>query len=111
MFSVKAVASRLQYHACPEALGVHDGTCAKWVCPYAPQEKKIVSPVFAAHMLSLKLPFELRSDYGGHPLPAGEQPLAVLYEHCTFYVDKMRRDLKNIGAWDRSLQHVACRFK
>ena len=66
----------------------------------------MASPVFAAHMLCLGLPFELRPDYGGQPMPAGEQPAILLYDHLLFYVDKMRDDLKNIGAWDRSLQHV-----
>ena len=72
---------------------------------------KVVSPAFAAHMLSGSLPFELRSDYGGHPLPAGELPVSLLYKYMQFYVDKMKEDLKNVQAWDRSLQHVACRFK
>ena len=70
------------------------------------QDKKLVSPVFAAHMLSSGLPFELRDDYEGNPLPAGEQPAILLYEHLQFYVDKVRVDLKNIGEWDRTLQHV-----
>ncbi len=65
----------------------------------------LASPVFAAHMLSSRLPFDLRSDYGGHPLPAGEQSVKLLYEHLQFYVDKMKSDLKNIGEWDRSSQH------
>ena len=55
------------------------------------QDKKLVSPVFAAHMLSSGLPLDLRSDYGGHPLPVGEQPATVLYEHLQFYVDKRTR--------------------
>ena len=70
------------------------------------QDKQLVSPVFAAHMLSKGLPFELRADYGGHPLPTGEQSASLLYKHLEFYVNKMRMDLKNIGEWDRSLQHV-----
>lgn len=65
----------------------------------------IASPVFAAQMLSLGLPFELSAEYGGHPLPAGELPVSMLYDHTQFFVDKLRSDLKNIGAWDRSLQH------
>ena len=66
------------------------------------QDKQLVSPVFAAHMLSSGLPFELSSDYGGHPLPVGEQPASVVYEHLQFYVDKIRVDLKNVGEWDEA---------
>ena len=52
-------------------------------------------------MLSLGAPFELRADDGGHPLPAGELPARMLYEHLQLFVDKMRTDLRKIGAWDK----------
>ena len=85
---------------------MHGCSCLGMCVSPSSQDKSLVSPVFAAHMLSSGLPFDLRSDYGGHPLPAGEQPATLLYEHLQFYVDKMRVDLKNIGEWDRSLQQV-----
>ena len=85
---------------------MHGCSCLGMCVSRSSQDKKLVSPVFAAHMLSSGLPFDLRSDYGGQPLPVGEQPATLLYEHLQFYVDKMRVDLKNIGEWDRSLQHV-----
>ena len=59
--------------------------------------------MFAAWMLSSRKPFTLRQDYGGHPLPAGELPVTILYEHLGVFVNKMKEDLKNIGEWDRSL--------
>ena len=73
------------------------------MCASRTPHDKLVPPLFAAHMLSSGLPFELRSDYGGHPLLAGEQPAHLLYEHIQFYVDKIQGDLKNIGEWDRSM--------
>ena len=85
---------------------MHGCSCLGMCVSRSSQDKKLVSPVFAAHMLSSGLPFELRDDYGGNPLPSGEQPPGLLYEHLQFYVDKVRVDLKNIGEWDRSLQQV-----
>ena len=69
--------------------------------------------MFAAHMLCSGLPFQLRDDFGGHSLPAGKLDCSIIYKHIQFYVDKMKDDLKNIGAWDRSLRQVvvACRLK
>ena len=66
-------------------------------------EQKLASPVFAAHMLSERKPFALHREYGGHPLPAGELSTNELYTHLGFFVAKIKEDLKNIGAWDRSL--------
>jgi hypothetical protein len=57
--------------------------------------------VFAAHCLTAGIPFATREGYGPFPLPAGEVPLGVLYSHADFYVDKMKKDLKSIGMWDR----------
>ena len=100
-FKSVAIASNMQKHA-----WVSGCSCLGMCVSRSSQDKLWSSPVFAAHMLSSGLPFDVFAAYGGHPLPVGEQPAALLYDHIQFYVDKMRVDLKNIGEWDRSLQHV-----
>ena len=88
---------------------MHGCSCLGMCVSRSSQDKKLVSPVFAAHMFSSGLPFKLDLEYGGHPLPVGEQPVTLLYEHLQFYVDKMRVDLKNIGALGPKL--AACDLK
>ena len=59
-----------------------------------------MAPIFSAHSLTLKLPFETKPGYGNFHLPAGQRPTSELYAHLRFWVEKIRNDLKLLRLWD-----------
>ncbi len=59
--------------------------------------------MFGAHCLSEGIPFVSKPEwYGPFPVPASEVHGDLLYEVNTQWVQKIKNDLKSIGAWDRS---------
>lgn len=64
------------------------------------EDKNLVAPVFSAHSLTLKLPFETQPGYGNFHLPAGERPYSELYTHLPFWVQKIQQDLQLLRLWD-----------
>ena len=62
------------------------------------QEGKLVTSVMLSHCLTAGIPLNNKEGYG--IMPDTENWIVELYAWQNVYVDKLRKDLISIGAWD-----------
>ena len=65
-------------------------------------------PCLVANCLTAGIPFSKNPEFDNQVLPEGPDMVFYIYHYTTLYCNKVKEELKRIGAWDRRRIVCAC---
>ena len=65
-------------------------------------------PCLLANCLTAGIPFAVNPEYDNMILPEGPEMVVYVYEYTIVYCNKIKQELKRIGAWDPRRTACAC---